>query len=152
VVALAGIVVNNNIVLVDTYDQLKDKIADQTHAIMLTGAQRLRPVFLTTATTALGLVPMAIGLNVDFFNRSVTLGAPSTQWWAPMAVAMVFGMLFSFFLTLIFTPCMLMLRVHYRAWKARRAGETASAAPRKPSATVLPGPRPAIADVPDAAE
>lgn len=158
VVALAGIVVNNNIVLVDTYDQLKDKITDQTHAIMLTGAQRLRPVFLTTATTALGLVPMAIGMNVDFFNRSVTLGAPSTQWWAPMAVAMVFGMIFSFFLTLIFTPCMLLLRVRYREWKARRAGQSApvftpaATASAPAGAKVLPGPRPAIADVPDAAE
>jgi multidrug efflux pump len=161
VVALAGIVVNNNIVLVDTYDQLKDKIADQKHVIMLTGAQRLRPVFLTTATTALGLVPMAIGANVDFFNRSVSIGAPSTQWWAPMAVAMVFGMIFAKFLTLVFTPCMLLLRVHYREWKVRRRGESPAAsftpstvaAAGSAGATVVPVPqRRPLSDVPDAAE
>ncbi len=122
VIALAGIVVNNNIVLIDTYDRLKLETEDQIEAILRTGAQRLRPVLLTTVTTILGLMPMVLGANVDFVNRIVQVGAPSTQWWSQLSTAIVFGLGFATLLTLIFTPCALMLRVNVRNWRrARRA-------------------------------
>ncbi|MEX2409662.1 MAG: efflux RND transporter permease subunit, partial [Rhodovibrionaceae bacterium] len=124
VIALAGIVVNNNIVLIDTYDRLKLETEDQMEAILRTGAQRLRPVLLTTVTTILGLMPMVLGANVDFVNRIVQVGAPSTQWWSQLSTAIVFGLGFATLLTLIFTPCALMLRVKVHDWRvARRAAK-----------------------------
>jgi multidrug efflux pump len=91
VIALAGIVVNNNIVLIDTYDRLKKTEADALVAILKTGAQRLRPVLLTTVTTILGLLPMVLGANIDFITRSLQIGAPSSQWWQQLSTAIVFG-------------------------------------------------------------
>ena len=120
VIALAGIVVNNNIVLIDTYDQLKTKIADPMEAIIRTGAQRLRPVMLTTVTTILGLLPMALSTNIDFFTRHMSVGAPSTQWWVQLADAIVFGLTFATLLTLVLTPCALMARVNVGNWRQRR--------------------------------
>ena len=79
VIALAGIVVNNNIVLIDTFDRLRRTIADPVQAILRTGAQRLRPVILTTVTTICGLMPMVMQVNIDLFSRAITTGAPSTQ-------------------------------------------------------------------------
>ena len=79
VIALAGIVVNNNIVLIDTYDRLKKTIRDPMQAILRTGAQRLRPVLLTTITTILGLLPMVLQLNINFVTREISAGAPSTS-------------------------------------------------------------------------
>ena len=110
VIALAGIVVNNNIVLIDTYDTHRVRGLSTRDAILVTGAQRLRPVLLTTVTTVLGLMPMVLQLNIDFINRAVSYGAPSTQWWVQLATAIVFGLTFSTILTLIVTPCALMLR------------------------------------------
>lgn len=110
VIALAGIVVNNNIVLIDTFDRLLDESASVRDAILKTGAQRLRPVMLTTVTTILGLIPMVLGINIDFFNRSVNIGAPSTQWWMQLSTAIVFGLAFATVLTLVVTPCALMIR------------------------------------------
>ncbi len=124
VIALAGIVVNNNIVLIDTYDRLRKTIKDPTEAILRTGAQRLRPVLLTSVTTALGLVPMAVGVNFDFVNREVTFGAPFTLWWADMAIAICFGVVFATLLTLIVTPCALMVKARRDRRKAARTGET----------------------------
>lgn len=113
VIALAGIVVNNNIVLIDTYDSIKHRTSsDDKEAILRTGAQRLRPVFLTTVTTVLGLLPMVLQINIDFITRTVSIGAPSTQWWVSLSTAIVFGLIFATFLTLIVTPCALMWRVH----------------------------------------
>ncbi len=109
VIALAGIVVNNNIVLIDTFDYLRQKF-DTREAILRTGAQRLRPVLLTTITTVLGLIPMVLQMNIDFTARDVTVGAPSTQWWVQLATAVVFGLTFSTILTLIVTPSALMMR------------------------------------------
>ena len=143
VIALAGIVVNNNIVLIDTYDRLKKSIPDPAEAILRTGAQRLRPVFLTTVTTILGLMPMVMQLNIDLFNRSVTVGAPSTQWWVQLATAIVSGYLaFATILTLIVTPCALM-------WRAQR---TTSRDRASIKATRPPPVRKAIAPLPQAAE
>jgi multidrug efflux pump len=109
VIALAGIVVNNNIVLIDTYNQLFKAGASATEAALLTCAQRLRPVLLTTITTILGLMPMALGVNFDLINRHIQIGAPSTQWWTQLATAIVGGLAFSTLLTLIMTPCLLVL-------------------------------------------
>ncbi len=120
VIALAGIVVNNNIVLIDTFDRLKTESVSIRDAILKTGAQRLRPVLLTTVTTILGLMPMVMGVNIDFVNRSVNIGAPSTQWWTQLSTAIVFGLAFATVLTLIVTPCALMLRGNLAAWREQR--------------------------------
>ncbi|MAZ76214.1 MAG: MFS transporter [Micavibrio sp.] len=110
VIALAGIVVNNNIVLIDTFDSMRKRGVETRLAILLTGAQRLRPVLLTTCTTILGLMPMVLQLNIDFLGRDISYGAPSTQWWVQLSTAIVFGLGFSTLLTLVVTPCALMLR------------------------------------------
>ncbi|MCI5059659.1 MAG: efflux RND transporter permease subunit [Alphaproteobacteria bacterium] len=110
VIALAGIVVNNNIVLIDTYDQHRLRGLSIYDSILITGVQRLRPVLLTTVTTILGLLPMVLQLNIDFIAREVSHGAPSTQWWVQLSTAIVFGLGFSTILTLLVTPCALMMR------------------------------------------
>ena len=85
-------------------------------AIVKTGAQRLRPVLLTTVTTILGLMPMTLMINIDFFTREIKYGSPDTQWWVQMSTAIVFGLLFATLLTLIVTPCALMLRENVVKW------------------------------------
>jgi len=122
VIALAGIVVNNNIVLIDTFDRLKKTAPSPQEAILRTGAQRLRPVLLTTITTVLGLMPMVLGLNVDLISREVQFGAPSTQWWRQLATAIAFGLTFATVLTLVVTPSALMIRENFAAWRRRRHG------------------------------
>jgi len=119
VIALAGIVVNNNIVLIDTFAHLKRQGFGTYEAIMRTGAQRLRPVMLTTVTTICGLLPMMFQVNIDFFERTVTQGAPSTQWWVQLATAVVFGLGFATILTLVVTPAMLALGFKV-GWRYRR--------------------------------
>lgn len=123
VIALAGVVVNNNIVLIDTFDVLKKEMSVYD-AIVETGRQRLRPVMLTTVTTILGLLPMTAQVNIDFITREVSMGAPSTQWWVQLSAAIVFGLAFATILTLIVTPCALMwkeqMMVRVRAWKENR--------------------------------
>ncbi|ROR23325.1 multidrug efflux pump [Vibrio crassostreae] len=109
VIALAGIVVNNNIVLIDTYNQLIKRGLDKRDAIMRTGVQRLRPVMLTTVTTILGLMPMVLEMNIDLINQKIEFGAPSTQWWSQLATAIAGGLAFATVLTLVLTPCLLML-------------------------------------------
>ena len=108
VIALAGIVVNNNIVLIDTFNQLRRRGIDKQEAILRTGVQRLRPVLLTTVTTILGLLPMVLEMNIDLINQKVEFGAPSTQWWSQLATAVSGGLAFATVLTLVLTPCMLM--------------------------------------------
>jgi multidrug efflux pump len=116
VIALAGIVVNNNIVLIDTYNILKSQGMETMEAVLRTGAQRLRPVMLTTITTVLGLMPMVLSMNIDLINRDVSFGAPSTQWWVQLATAVAGGLTFATVLTLILTPCLLVLG----DWRHRR--------------------------------
>lgn len=111
IIALAGIVVNNNIVLIDAYNDLRTRGASPLEAALRTGAQRLRPVVLTSATTALGLLPMVMGMNIDFLGREVVFGAPSTQYWTELSSAIVGGLVAATVLTLVVTPAMLMLRV-----------------------------------------
>ncbi|MDX1336280.1 MAG: efflux RND transporter permease subunit, partial [Gammaproteobacteria bacterium] len=109
IIALAGIVVNNNIVLIDTYNRIREKEPDPVQAALKTGKLRLRPVFLTALTTVLGLMPMVLAMNIDLINRDITFGAPSTQWWTQLASAIAGGLTFATFLTLLLTPCLLVI-------------------------------------------
>jgi len=111
VISLAGIVVNNAIVLIDYIDVLRKRDGlDQRAALIQGGKTRLRPVLLTALTTALGLVPLAVGLNFDFFGLFTSLspelfwGGEQAAWWGPMAVAVIVGIIFATFLTLILVP------------------------------------------------
>ena len=119
VIALAGIVVNNNIVLIDTFNDLVKRGADPVDAILRTGAQRLRPVLLTTVTTILGLMPMVLKINIDLFEPRITQGGPSTDWWSQLASAVAGGLFFATALTLILTPCLLMIGVKTSRWYNR---------------------------------
>ncbi|WP_339672244.1 efflux RND transporter permease subunit [Dasania marina] len=113
IVALAGIVVNNNIILIDTYNHLrKEQGLNPVDAVIAAGAQRLRPVFLTTATTIMGMLPIALNTSVDLISRTVTTGGEISSTWIPLASAIVYGLLFSTVLTLVVTPVMLVLPSH----------------------------------------
>lgn len=109
IIALAGIVVNNNIVLIDTYNQLRGEGMSPVEAALETGCLRMRPVLLTAITTVLGLMPMVIGVNVNLLEPSLGFGAPSTQWWTQLSSAIAGGLTFATLLTLLLTPCMLVL-------------------------------------------
>ncbi len=111
IVALAGIVVNNNIVLIDTYNYVRQENKDYTptQAVIIACAQRLRPVFLTTATTVLGLLPIALGYSVDLVGRNIVADGVVTSMFQPLAFAIVAGLVFSTLLTLLVTPVMLVV-------------------------------------------
>lgn len=109
IIALAGIVVNNNIVLIDTYNRLKQQGLDAAEAALRTGAQRLRPVLLTSITTILGLIPMVMQWNIDLIHQHVSTGAPSSQWWTQLSTAIAGGLTLATLLTLILTPSLLVL-------------------------------------------
>jgi multidrug efflux pump len=109
IIALAGIVVNNNIVLIDTYNQLRGEGREAREAALEAGGLRLRPVLLTAITTVLGLAPMVLGINVNLFAPSLGLGAPSAQWWTQLSSAIAGGLTFATGLTLLLTPCMLVM-------------------------------------------
>ncbi len=109
VIALAGIVVNNNIVLIDTFNDLKKSGMEPMEAVLRTAAQRMRPVLLTSITTILGLLPMVFAMNIDLINADIAFGAPSTQWWIQLSSAIAGGLAFATVLTLILTPCLLIL-------------------------------------------
>ena len=106
-VALAGVVVNNAIVLIDTYQSLLKRGMSSIDATLRAAAQRIRPILLTTVTTILGLLPLMFQLNVNFIDRTVTIGSMTSSWWVHMSTAMVFGLAFSTVLTLVFAPVML---------------------------------------------
>ncbi|PSK83526.1 multidrug efflux pump [Limimaricola soesokkakensis] len=116
IVALAGIVVNNNIVLIDTYQDY-ERYMPRTEAVIRTAEDRIRPVLLTTVTTMAGLAPMMFGLSLDFFGGGYTIDSPTALWWKQLATAVVFGLGIATVLTLVFTPAMLALRI----WAARYA-------------------------------
>ncbi len=109
IIALAGIVVNNNIVLIDTYNVYLQEGLSPLDAALKTGEIRMRPVLLTAGTTVLGLIPMVLAMNIDFINREVAFGAPSTQWWTQLSSAIAGGLSFATILTLFLTPCLLVL-------------------------------------------
>ena len=127
VIALAGIVVNNNIVLIDTYNELRKRGLAPYEAVLRTSAQRLRPVLLTTVTTVLGLMPMVLKVNVDLFARQITFGGPSTDWWAQLASAVAGGLTFATLLTLVLTPALLLLGARASSRLAARRGRRGEA-------------------------
>ncbi|MGA4321767.1 efflux RND transporter permease subunit [Ectopseudomonas hydrolytica] len=112
-IALAGIVVNNNIILIDTYNQLRRQGLEPREAALETGSLRLRPVLLTAVTTILGLMPMVLSINVDLVTPSLGFGAPSTQWWTQLSSAIAGGLAFATVLTLLLTPCLLVLGARF---------------------------------------
>ena len=112
VISLAGIVVNNAIVLVDYIEQLRARGADKQEAVIDGGATRLRPVLLTAFTTVIGLIPLTFGINIDFvglivdLDPSFSIGSENTQFWGPMGTAIISGLTFATFLTLVIVPVM----------------------------------------------
>ncbi|MFQ6547831.1 efflux RND transporter permease subunit [Aestuariibius sp. 2305UL40-4] len=121
IVALAGIVVNNNIVLIDTYQEY-EKYMPRIEAITRTAESRIRPVLLTTITTMAGLAPMMFGLSLDFIGGGYSIDSPTALWWKQLATAVVFGLGIATVLTLVMTPSMLAIRVWfstYLHWMAR---------------------------------
>ena len=110
IVALAGIVVNNNIVLIDTYQEY-ERYMPRIEAIIRTAQDRIRPVLLTTITTMAGLAPMMFGLSLDFADGGYTVDSPTALWWKQLATAVVFGLGIATVLTLMITPSLLAMRV-----------------------------------------
>lgn len=168
-IALAGVVVNNNIVLIDTYAHLRRKGVDKMEAVLETCRERVRPVLLTAVTAILGVLPIAFGVNLALIDHEVTIGAPSTQWWIALSSAIVFGLAFSTVLTLVVTPAALMIFTRdnesltkgsrwwrrLRAWFGRmgrrgsgkKTATTAQPAPSRPAPANSPGTGPD--DIPD---
>ena len=131
IISLAGIVVNNAIILVDYIDVLRSRDGmNRREALVQGGMTRFRPVVLTATTTALGLVPLAIGLNFDFFGLYGSLspelywGGEQAAWWGPMAVAIIAGVLFATFLTLVLVPVMYSLVDDLGAFFAKHFSES----------------------------
>jgi len=151
VISLAGVVVNNAIVLIDYIDILRerDKLT-RREAIVQGGKTRFRPVMLTAVTTILGLVPLAIGLNIDFNGLYTRLapdfywGGEQAAWWGPMAIAVIAGLAFATLLTLILVPVMYSLLDDFDNWMRRvlTRPEDADKIPGVPSTgTTMPGRR-----------
>jgi multidrug efflux pump len=126
IISLAGIVVNNAIVLIDYIDILRNRDGmERREALVQGGMTRFRPVVLTAVTTALGLVPLAIGLNFDFIGLYTALapelywGGEQAAWWGPMAIAVIVGIIFATFLTLVVVPVMYSLVDDVSDWFQR---------------------------------
>ena len=109
IIALAGIVVNTNIVLIDSYNMRRRAGWPPLEAALRSGCDRLRPILLTTITTILGLVPMALSMSIDIPGRDISFGAPSTLWWVDLSLAIVGGLAFATLVTLFVTPACLVL-------------------------------------------
>jgi len=107
IIALAGIVVNNNIVLIDTYRELLRAGFEPVEAVIRTASQRARPVLLTTITTMLGLMPMVFQLDLNYRTGVISVGSQTSDWWVLLSSAIVYGLAFSTLLTLILTPVLL---------------------------------------------
>ena len=117
IVSLAGIIVNNSIVLIDTYNRLRDDEVDPIETIIHSAAQRLRPILLTTATTMIGLTPVALQITIDWFGRSIEFGGLMSAWWVPFSTAVIWGLGFSSLLTLFLIPTLLALPVYLKSNK-----------------------------------
>jgi multidrug efflux pump len=130
VITLAGIVVNNNIVFIDTYNVLRGRGLDAYDAVLRTCAVRLRPVLLTTVTTIIGLMPMVLGVNINLIGRDISVGAPSSQWWTQLASSVAGGLAFATILTLLLTPSLLMIQANIsQRLAARRERRDESSSP-----------------------
>jgi len=99
-------------VLIDTYNLYRAQGANAIDAALLTGSVRARPVLLTAITTILGLIPMVFAMNINLLDRTISFGAPSTQWWTQLSSAIAGGLAFTTLLTLFLTPCLLVLGVN----------------------------------------
>ncbi len=152
IIALAGVVVNNNIVLIDTYDRLRREGWNKRDAVLQTCRERARPVVLTAVSAILGVLPIALGLGLEIFHQEITVNAPSTQWWISMSSAIVYGLAFATVLTLVVTPAALMVftREHRPAGAERRSllarlfrrkAPAAAEAPLEPAQQPLPFPK-----------
>ena len=111
IVALAGIVVNNNIVLIDSFNHFRRSQSELPikDAVFQAAKSRFRPVMLTTVTTIAGLLPLATGYSIDMVNRKIEVGGMVASWWQPLASAIVNGLLIATIMTLLLTPVMLLL-------------------------------------------
>ena len=128
VVSLAGIVVNNNIILIDAFNFVREKDNDNLfNSILKACAQRLRPIFLTTITTMLGLIPLAMNYSIDPILRTIEYDSNVSGFWTPLAQCIVYGLSFSAFLTLIVTPCLLILPSHIRSYFKKAQPKTVNA-------------------------
>ena len=157
IISLAGIVVNNGIVLIDYIDLLRKKKREelgltegafmapdiQVETLVEAGKTRLRPVLLTAITTVLGLMPLAIGLNFDFFglfthfDPAISIGSESTAFWAPMSWTVIFGLTFATFLTLLVSPVMYMLTIRFNYRMQKWSGRLSNDSYVKQKATTL---------------
>lgn len=118
IVALSGVIVHNNIILLDTYNHLRINQPNLSLVEMAvrTGAQRLRPVCLTVITAGLGLVPLALGISVDLVGREITTRGMVANYWKPLASSLVYGLTFATILTLVITPMMMIIPDRLRLW------------------------------------
>jgi multidrug efflux pump subunit AcrB len=123
VISLAGVVVNNAIVLLDYAEQLRAEGLPRREVVTLTGERRLRPVLLTAVTTILGLIPLGTGFEFDFHSLRFATGGESSQWWQGMAVAVIFGLAFATFLTLILVPVLYDMLLQFREHRLARRGD-----------------------------
>ena len=127
IVGLAGIVVKNGILIVEFSDVLMHEGNDAEHSVVQAGKTRLKPVLLTATATVLGLVPMAIGLNIDFmslitqFDPKIFLGGDSVVFWGPLSWTIIFGLMFATFLTLVVVPAMYLISERWRLWWRERS-------------------------------
>jgi multidrug efflux pump len=123
VISLAGVVVNNGIVLIDYINKLRQRGLELRQAVVAAGATRLRPVMLTAVTTILGLLPMVTGVSYDFHNLAISWVSESSQWWRSMAIVVIFGLLVATFLTLVVVPVLYVFieesKVALAAFRAR---------------------------------
>ncbi|MDH3330408.1 MAG: efflux RND transporter permease subunit [Desulfobulbaceae bacterium] len=113
VISLAGVVVNNAIVLLDYTNKLMERGFALQEAVISAGATRLRPVILTAITTILGLIPMVTGISYDFHNMAISWVSESSQWWRSMAVVVIFGLIVATFLTLVVVPTLYYLQKRF---------------------------------------
>ena len=104
IISLAGVVVNNAIVLIDYTNKLRDSGMSVRDAVISAGATRLRPVILTAITTILGLLPMVTGISYDFHVMALSMASESSQWWRSMAIVVIFGLMIATVLTLVVVP------------------------------------------------
>ena len=122
IVSLMGVVVANNIVLIDTYQHLRKRGFGVDDAILRTACQRLRPVFLTAMTTTIGLLPAMFKLDVNFADGIISPGGQAAEWWVQLSAAIVWGLTFATMLTLVLTPVWLGAPMRISRWWDRTGG------------------------------
>ena len=114
IVSLAGIIVNNSIVLIDTYNRLRVQHEDPIETILHSSVQRFRPIVLTTATTMIALIPVALQVTIGWFDRSIEFGGLMAAWWVPFSTAVIWGLGFSSVLTLFLVPTLLSMPIYFK--------------------------------------